>query len=139
MKRMAMLLPPDPYIAAEQVPEARKAASSFGIDLFTVEVRDGNYDQAFEKMAQSRSQALFVAASTYFMRDRKPIIALAARYKLPAIYEWPDQVEDGGLMSYGPSSLKDTYSRIAATLDRILKGAQSRRTFRSSNPPSSTS
>jgi putative ABC transport system substrate-binding protein len=123
-KRMAMLLPADPNIVPEQVPEARKTAASFGIDLFTVEVRDGNYREAFDKIAQIAPQALFVAASTYFMRDRREIIDLAARQKLPAIYEWPEQVEDGGLMAYGPTSLRAIYARIAAYVDRILKGAK---------------
>ena len=122
-KRMAMLLPPDPYVAPEQVPEARKTAASLGIDVFTVEVRDGNYKEAFDKIAKFDVQSLFVAASTFFVRDRKQIIDLAARYKLPAMYEWPDQVDDGGLMAYGPTSLRAIYARIAAYVDRILKGA----------------
>jgi putative ABC transport system substrate-binding protein len=121
---MAMLLPADPNIVPEQVPEARKTAASFGIDLFTIEVRDGNYRDAFDKIAQIGPQSLFVAASTYFMRDRKQIIELAARGKLPAMYEWPEQVEDGGLMAYGPTSLRAIYARIAAYVDRILKGTK---------------
>jgi putative ABC transport system substrate-binding protein len=95
-----------------------------GIDLFTVEVRDGNYREAFQKVAEIGPQSLFVAASTFFMRDRKQIIDLAARHKLPAMYEWPEQVEDGGLMAYGPTSLRSIYARIAAYVDRILKGAK---------------
>jgi putative ABC transport system substrate-binding protein len=121
-KRMAMLLPMDPFVASEQVPEARKTAASLGVDLFTVEVREGNYTEAFDKVAQIAPQSLFVAASTFFMRDRKQIIDLSARYKLPAMYEWPDQVEDGGLMAYGPTSLRAIYARLAAYADRILKG-----------------
>jgi putative ABC transport system substrate-binding protein len=123
-KRMAMLLPADPNVVPEQVPEARKTASGFGIDLFTVEVRDGNYREAFDKIAQVAPQSLFVAASTFFVRDRKQIIDLAARQKLPAMYEWPEQVEDGGLMAYGPTSLHAIYLRIAAYVDRILKGTK---------------
>jgi ABC-type uncharacterized transport system substrate-binding protein len=123
-KRMAVLLPPDPYVAPEQVPEARRTAASLGIDVFTVEVREGNYKEAFDRIAKFDVQSLFVAASTFFMRDRKQIIDLAARYKLPAMYEWPDQVDEGGLMAYGPSSLRMIYARIAAYIDRILKGAK---------------
>jgi putative ABC transport system substrate-binding protein len=123
-RRMAMLLPADPNVVPEQVPEARKTAASLGIDLFTIEVRDGNYREAFDRIAEIRPQSLFVAASTFFMRDRKPIIELAARARLPAMYEWPEQVEDGGLMAYGPTSLRAIYARIAAYVDRILKGAK---------------
>ena len=74
-------------------------------------------------MVADRPDALFVAASTYFMRDRKRIIELAARHRLPAMYEWPDQVEDGGLMSYG-SNLSRTTRRVAEYVDRIFKGAR---------------
>lgn len=122
-KRMAMLLPQDPAPAAEQLPEARKTAASLGIDLFAVDVRDNDYRAAFERIEKVRAQSLFVAATTYFVRDRRQVIDLANRYKLPAMYEWPDQVEDGGLMAYGPTSLRNIYARIAAYIDRILKGA----------------
>lgn len=57
------------------------------------------------------------------MRDRRQIIELANRYKLPSMWEWPDQVDDGGLMAYGPTSPRSIYARIAAYVDRILKGA----------------
>jgi hypothetical protein len=62
-----------------------------GIDLFTTEVRNGDYRAAFDKIAEVRPQSLLVTSTTHFMRDRRQIIDLAARYKLPAIYEWPDQ------------------------------------------------
>ena len=51
------------------------------------------------------------------------VIALAARHRLPAIYEWREQVADGGLMTYS-TSLGWTYERIAWFVDRILKGAR---------------
>jgi len=57
------------------------------------------------------------------VRDRKPIIELAARHRLPAMYEWPDQVEDGGFMSYG-ADLGRTTRRVAEYVDRIFKGAR---------------
>ena len=121
-KRMAMLLPDDPNVAREQLPEVRKTAAGLGIDVFAVEVRDGNYRAAFDKMEELRTQLLFVASSTYFVRDRRQVIDHANRYKLPAVWEWPDQVEDGGLMALGPSR-SAIYGRIAAHVDRILKGA----------------
>lgn len=122
-RRMAMLLPQDPNSGREQIPEARSAASGLGIDLVTVEVRNGDYRAAFGQIAEARPQSLLVTSTTYFVRDRRQIIDLAARYKLPAIYEWPDQVDDGGLMAYGPTSLNAVYARIAAYVDRVLKGA----------------
>jgi len=122
-KRMALLLPDDPNVASEQVPEVRKTAAGLGIDLFPIEVREGNYRAAFDKIGEVRAQLLFVASTTFFVRDRRQIIELANRYKLPAMYEWPDQVDDGGLIAFGPSRAA-IYARIAADVDRILKGAK---------------
>ena len=122
-RRMAMLLPEDPNTVNQQRPEAVKAAAELGVELAFVTVRNGDYADAFAKVAANRPDSLFLAATTYFVRDRKPIIALAAKHRLPAIYEWPEQVEDGGLMSYGPTSLNAIYRRIAEKIDRILEGA----------------
>jgi putative tryptophan/tyrosine transport system substrate-binding protein len=88
-----------------------------------VEARGGQYDEAFGTIVASRPAALFVAAHTYFFRDRKPIIDLAERHRLPAMYEWPAQVREGGLMAYG-ANLDAMYQRIAIYIDRIFKGAK---------------
>lgn len=122
-KRIAVLLPDDPSAVAQQRPEAVKAASGLGVELSFVTVRNRDYADAFAKIASTRPDALFVTAATYFVRDRKPIIELARRYRLPAIYEWPEQVEQGGLMSYGQSSLAGAYRRIAEKIDKVLDGA----------------
>jgi putative ABC transport system substrate-binding protein len=66
-------------------------------------------------------QALFVGGHTFFARDGDRIIALAARHRLPATYEWPEQAEDGGLMGYG-ADLDDLYDRVAMLVDRVLDG-----------------
>jgi putative ABC transport system substrate-binding protein len=123
-RRVAMLLPDDPNSVREQLPEARKAAAALGVQLIDIAVRGGDYANAFARIAATRPDSLFVTATSYFVTDRKPIIELAAKYRLPAIYEWPEQVEDGGLMAYGPSSLTGIYRRIASYVDQILKGAK---------------
>jgi putative tryptophan/tyrosine transport system substrate-binding protein len=120
--RTAFLVPDDPN-SRPQVTEAQRAASSLGIRLFVAEVRGGDYTHAFSTIAAERAAALLVGASPFFMRDRKRIIELAAKHRLPAIYEWPEQVEDGGLMSYG-SSQSALVQRVAAYVDRIFKGAK---------------
>jgi len=120
--RIAFLAPSDPGIKL-QVQETQQAASALGIRLGITEVRAGEYERAFATLAAERPDALFVGAHTFFMRDRRRIIELAARSRLPAIYEWPEQVEDGGLMSYG-SSLTGTTRRVAAYVDRLFKGAR---------------
>jgi putative tryptophan/tyrosine transport system substrate-binding protein len=116
-------LSPDNSGAQGQVPEAQRAAASLNLKLVVAEVQDGNYDRAFNTMVAERPSALFVANSPTFMQDRKRIIDLVAKHRLPAIYEWAEQVEDGGLMSYG-SSQTWVSRRVAAYVDRIFKGAK---------------
>ncbi len=64
-----------------------------------------------------------MAAHTFFVRDRQAVFDLARQARLPAIYEWTDQVRDGGFMAYGPR-LEVLWQRIALYVDRILKGAK---------------
>lgn len=120
--RVAFLAPADPGIRL-QVQETQQAAASLGIKLAVTEVQAGDYARAFAALAGERPEALFVGAHTFFFRDRKQIIALAAKHRLPAIYEWPEHVDDGGLMSYG-SSLPGTTRRVAVYVDRLFKGAR---------------
>lgn len=120
--RISFLAPADPGIKL-QVQETRQAAATLGIRLTVTEVQARDYERAFAALAADRPEALFVGAHTFFVRDRKRIIALAAKHRLPAIYEWPEQVEDGGLMSYG-SSLTGTTRRVAVYVDRLFKGAR---------------
>lgn len=120
--RIAFLAAADPGIQL-QVQETQQAAAALGIKLAVTEVQAGDYERAFAVLAVERPEALFVGAHTFFVRDRARIIALAAKHRLPAMYEWPEHVEDGGLMSYG-SSLAGTTRRVAAYVDRLFKGAR---------------
>ena len=120
--RVALLLPEDPSVRLQEQ-ELQKAASALGVKLVVVTVRGRDYDRAFATMVAERSGALFVAASSYFVTDRKRIIALAEKHRLPAMYEWTSQVEEGGLMAYG-SDEAALIRRIAAYIDLIFKGAR---------------
>ena len=106
-----------------QVREAQKAASALGLELVVVNVVGGDYLSAFAAIAALKPDALFVEANTFFVRDGKRIIDLAAKHRLPAIYEWSSQVVAGGLMAYGGSQ-SETYHRVADYVDRIFKGAR---------------
>lgn len=121
-RRIALLVPDDPSIAA-QVAEVRSAAKSLDVEIAVVELRDGDFDRAFSTIVASGAGALFVAGHSSFFRDRKAIIERAAKHRLAATYEWPEQAVEGGLMAYGPPRLA-LYRRIAAYIDRILKGAK---------------
>jgi putative tryptophan/tyrosine transport system substrate-binding protein len=120
-ERIPFLAADDPNMAS-QIEETRGAAVALGIAMEVVTATRGDYEAAFRRIVAQRPQALFVGAHTYFWQDRARIIALAAAHRLPAIYEWPEQVEDGGLMSYG-TDLGWAYERLAAMIERILKGA----------------
>ena len=120
--RIAFLIPRDPS-AQSQVQQAQNAASSLGSELVVVEVHDDDYEGAFATMRARGSEALIVAASTYFVRDRLKIIDLAARHRLPAIYESPEHAQSGGLMAYGTST-SALERRRAMCIHRIFRGAK---------------
>jgi putative tryptophan/tyrosine transport system substrate-binding protein len=77
----------------------------------------------FDAIAQDNANGLLVLADPLFNSSRQKIIALAAKYRLPAIYEDREFVQDGGLISYGPNIAEMT-RRSAAFVDKILKGAK---------------
>lgn len=121
--RIGYLAPPADPAAQQQQQELEHAARALGLAIAPAEVRDGNYERAFAAIAAQRPDALFVGANTKFMGDRVRIIALAAKYRLPAIYEFREQVEDGGFMAYG-ASLPGLNARLAMFVDRVLKGTK---------------
>ena len=78
-------------------------------------------EAAFASFAEQRVNALLVASDPYYNGERTKIVALAARYNLPAIYEWREFAEAGGLASYG-TNLSDAYRLAGIYVGRILKG-----------------
>jgi putative ABC transport system substrate-binding protein len=80
-------------------------------------------EAAFQKLAEQKIDALVVTADPFFNFRRPQVVALAARYNMPAIYQWREFVADGGLMSYGPS-IGDAYHHAGVYAGRILKGAK---------------
>ena len=123
-KRVALLAPVDSGATwLQQLVETKAAAAALGLGLDVVEVQAADYRRAFAAIAALRPQALVVGASGSLLRDRKEIIALAAEHRLPAIYEWPRQVKEGGLMSYGANEI-ETYQQVASYIDRIFRGAK---------------
>jgi putative ABC transport system substrate-binding protein len=119
--RIAFLSPEDPAMQL-QIAEARQAAAALGLELVVVTVKGGDYKGALAAIAAERSQAIFVGAHTSFMTSRHTIIELARRHKLPTMWEWAEQVRDGGLMAYS-TSLTALYERLASYIDRIFRGA----------------
>jgi putative tryptophan/tyrosine transport system substrate-binding protein len=120
-KRIAVLLSGEEYNRA-QLQEAEGAAAALGVTLIAVDVAGADYAGSFAKMVSERAQALFVLSSPLLNRDRTRIIDLAAKHRIPAIYQWREHAEAGGLMSYG-TSLSWLSRRMASYVQRILQGA----------------
>ncbi|HEV3174770.1 MAG TPA: ABC transporter substrate-binding protein [Stellaceae bacterium] len=97
-------------------------APSIGVQVTPINVHDpGEIERAVAAFARSPNGGLIVTGSASTTVHRTLIIALAAQYKLPAVYSNRFNVIGGGLMSYGPDQL-DQYRRAASYVDRILKG-----------------
>jgi putative tryptophan/tyrosine transport system substrate-binding protein len=114
----------DPTIASGigQFAAVQAVAPSLGVDLSAVDVRDaGEIERAITAFARSSNGGLIVTASALATRHRDLIIALAARFRLPAVYPYRLFVNDGGLISYGPDFVGQ-YRQAAGYVDRILKG-----------------
>jgi putative tryptophan/tyrosine transport system substrate-binding protein len=84
---------------------------------------ESDLEAAFAAMAQQQIEALLVASDPFFGRHRAMIVALAARYALPAGYSRREFADAGGLMSYGPS-LSESWRQVGRYAGRILKGAR---------------
>jgi putative ABC transport system substrate-binding protein len=100
--------------------QARAAAQTLGAKVVAVTAAvPGDLDGAFATMAKQRCDALVVPADVHLDFE---IVDLAAKARLPAIYQFRELVQGGGLASYGPSFV-DLFRRAAAYVDRIFKGA----------------
>jgi putative tryptophan/tyrosine transport system substrate-binding protein len=123
---IAVLINPHARANAEpQIRDLRNAANALGLRLYVIEVSsEGDLAAAFATPASERADALFVTADAFLhLQLRDPIIALAARHRLPAMYLYRDCVEAGGLICY-TSSLLDAFRHSGVYAGRILKGAK---------------
>jgi putative tryptophan/tyrosine transport system substrate-binding protein len=103
---------------------AEVAARALGVRLQFFEARGpADFDRAFSDMTKARAGALTVLPSSMLLVERRRLVDLAAKNRLPAVYPTREFVDAGGLMSYGPN-LADMYRRAATYVDKILKGAE---------------
>jgi putative ABC transport system substrate-binding protein len=104
--------------------EINLAADGFGVQIQYLEVGGPkDIETAFRAASKERADAVLVLGSAVLNSQRKQVIDLAVKSRLPAIYGRPEYVEDGGLVSYGPS-FTDLFRRAATYVDKILKGAK---------------
>jgi putative ABC transport system substrate-binding protein len=101
-----------------------KAVPSFAVNFVASAVHNpAEIEQAIEAFARERNGGLIIPPNTTLTSHRDLIVALAARYRLPAVYPFRVFVTAGGLMSYGADRL-DQFRRAASYVDRILRGAK---------------
>jgi putative ABC transport system substrate-binding protein len=113
----------DTAINAKLVEQLHTAARQLGVTLLITSVRRGTeIAGAFEAMQRDQARALFVPVNSLVLDQRGVVVELAARHRLPTMYEVETFVTAGGLLSYGPSII-EMYRRAAGYVDRILKGA----------------
>jgi putative ABC transport system substrate-binding protein len=122
--RVAVLANPgSPYLRSFRA-EQDRVAHALDLQLRVHEAREpAQLESAFAAMVTSRAEALLVLTDVMLIDQRRRIVDLAAKSRLPAVYSEREFVNAGGLMFYG-ASLADMYHRAAVFADRILKGAK---------------
>ena len=121
---IAVLSNPNFPVSNLQLKDAQEAAAQIGVRLLVLDAStESEFEPAFAKLVAGRAEALMVGADPFFNSRRNQIVALAARHKVPAVYEFREFAAAGGLMSYG-TSLSNSYVQVGNYAGRILKGAK---------------
>jgi putative ABC transport system substrate-binding protein len=120
---IAFLMNPDNSSSVRNVSDAKDAAQSVWQQVHVLSARTvTEIDTAFATIAQEKVGALVVVPDTFLISRRDQIVALAARYAVPTMYQFRDYALARGLMSYG-TSLSDQYRQVGVYTGMILKGA----------------
>ena len=123
LSRVSVLInPANPYTvsSAEQI---RAAGQALRLKVHFANVRKGEeVDQALEAIAGEHPDGLIMVADRIFLHNRARIADFTTRHRLPGVYAYSELVDEGGLMSFGPS-YPGMHRRAAYFVDRILKGA----------------
>jgi putative ABC transport system substrate-binding protein len=126
LARVGYLRSPRPSTAQGlQLKELRAAALELKLQLEEIETQADpkGLESAFQTAKQKQMGAIMMTTSRPFFAERKRIVELAGKNRLPAIYFQKEFVDEGGLMSYG-TDFVDLYRRMAVYVDKILKGAK---------------
>ena len=122
LTRVAVLSNPANPMHTLRRDQAKGAGRSLKLQLHVVEAKGPeDFDSAFASMARGRAGALYVVGDPTFLQHRARLAQLAARSRLPAVYELKQHAEAGGLMTYGPD-IVDLFRRATLYVDKILKG-----------------
>jgi ABC-type uncharacterized transport system substrate-binding protein len=121
---IGVLLNPGFLPSAGQLKDVQEAARAMDLRIHVLRAgTESEIEAAFETVARERIAALAVAAAPFFDIRRDQLVALSARYRLPAIYHFREYAAAGGLMSYG-TDLPDAYRQVGLYAGRILKGTK---------------
>jgi len=101
----------------------RTAAQALGLTLVSAEFTSRQYADAFAQVTRARAEAVFVSPSLLAFADRALVVELATRARVPTMFAYRQQVDLGGLMSYGVNVV-DNFRRAASFVDKILKGTK---------------
>ena len=124
LSRVAILSNPANPMHAFRLREVEVAGRSLRVQLQILKAQGPEeFDSAFAAMTRERAGALYVVGDPTFVQHRRRFAELAARNRLPAVYELKEYAEAGGLMVYGPSTL-EMFRRAATHVDKVLKGAK---------------
>jgi putative ABC transport system substrate-binding protein len=127
ISRVAVLWHPGAFskeTTTAMLAEVADAADSLGVVLQHVEVHNaGEFEPAFSEMAKGSADAMLEFPSPMFFVERKRMVELAMRYRLPAMYNAKEFVQLGGLIAYGASIL-DLHRHAAIYVDKILRGTK---------------
>ena len=119
---IAVLVNPNSPNFETQLKDLQEAARAAGQQIHILHASsEGELDTAFVTLTQLQAEAALIGSDPFFNSRRDHIVALAARYAIPAIYEWREFAAAGGLMSYG-TDLAEAYRQVGIYTGRILKG-----------------
>ena len=125
LARVGVLRSPRGVLGDLQLGELKSAAVALKLKLEEIETQPDakGLESAFQSAKQKQVGAIMTTPGQRFFVERKRIVELAVKYRLPAIYPQKEYVDEGGLMSYGADNT-DLYRRAAVYVDKILKGAK---------------
>jgi putative ABC transport system substrate-binding protein len=124
LTRVAVVWNPRNEVSRTALASVETAAQTLRIQVEAVEARAvHDIERALGGAGRPRAGAILVVADAFLWSQRGGIVAVADRYRLPAVYPEVEFAEAGGLMAYGPN-VKDNFRRAAGYVDRILKGAR---------------
>ena len=127
VSRVAVLWQPgamDKQTESAMFTGAEASARALGVTVqFVAASGPADLERSFAAISREGADALAVRPAPMFLKERRQLVNLATKHRLPAVYAWPEFADSGGLLAYGPN-LKGLNERAAAYVYKILKGAK---------------